>query len=241
MVLPIGRIDVTLGGGAEKLGVHDDEDGYERAPQGGSVVPVGWSWDYATRIPGAVTTPEEQPVPSVSLVVGDREYSLDETMQRPDGEDGGPLEFSGTAWVGVDAEVGASEIDDAILRVEYDGVTQEVDPSDVGDGGDRGQASLLYRARGVSDASYRASYGLPSLSRDVEWSSATRCTVEVLQTPWFQPVEVLDGDTDRQASQVFVFGQAAPDGELAVSATLGAERAGQQRTEDVVWSVNLQP
>ncbi|MGN0064556.1 MAG: hypothetical protein ACI379_09970 [Nocardioides sp.] len=186
VALPTGRIDFTVGQGVDELPVHDDA--YDRAPKDGAVLPVGWQWDFHSTTGASVTDQETQPAPSVSLVVGEREYPIDEALLRPDGEDGGPLEYFGTAWVAVDAEVGSHEIDGATLQVEFDGVTQEVDPGDLTDGGERGDATALYGGRGLSNGRYALDCGQPGIGRPVEWSSTTTCHAEVLSTPWYQPV-----------------------------------------------------
>ncbi len=156
---PDGRFEFSVGEPTADLPAYDEK--YDHAADGASFVGVSWSWDFAAFLPVMRTPGQPEVAPSVSLVADGTAYSIDEVVV-PDEEDiaygESAVDFFGTAWVVVDGE--PDDVDDLALRVEYDGLTQEVPvefPSRAST--DRGVARPLYvatddlvRARGTCGA-----------------------------------------------------------------------------------------
>lgn len=123
LLVPAGRIDVTLGepvtvlpGGAAS----DDEE--HAPPAGGSFVPVAWTHrPFALPAPMALVGTEPQPT-EMALLVDGASYPL-----------GSPYDVAGVGGT-VDSPVGVMYVavpgvpDSVTVSAEYDGLTQTLDP-----------------------------------------------------------------------------------------------------------------
>jgi hypothetical protein len=140
VLVPTGRLDVTVGTAVDRVTADQAADGNEhRAPDGGSFVPVQWSFDPfgegGARVPVIGANPEPT---EVALVVGDTSVELG-SPYKVTGE-GITDTGVGTMYAAVDGAPDA--VDDVQVSVSYDGLTQTVNPA-TGER-DAGAAAPLY-------------------------------------------------------------------------------------------------
>jgi hypothetical protein len=139
VLLPTGRIDLTVGDPTEKL--TDERVGaVRRAPDGGSFLPVSWSHDPfgESGVPIGVIGAEPQGA-QVTLVAGGTRADLG-SPYRVVGESGTADTGVSTMYVAVDQA--PDDVGDVSFEVTYDGLTQIVSPA-TGDR-DAGAAAPLY-------------------------------------------------------------------------------------------------
>lgn len=186
VVVPDGRFDFAVGEPDEDLATYDET--YDRARDGASFVPVSWTWNFFSGL--AVTRDPDAPEvePHVSLLVGDREYSLDEAVLTDAddiGDEQSAVNYNGTAWVVVDGE--PDDVDDLSLRVEYDGFTQDVDVDETSPSlRELGVAYPLYRP--ADDlVRWRGDCGPVRYSGPAELPDA-RCRLTATAVPYHQSV-----------------------------------------------------
>lgn len=186
VAVPDGRFDFAVGEPREDLPAYDET--YDRARDGASFVGVSWSWNFLSGL--AVTRDPDEPEvePHVSLLVGDRDYPLDEAVLTDTddiGDDQSAVNYDGTAWVVVDGE--PDDVDDLSLRVEYDGFTQDVDVDDASPAlRDLGVAYPLYRP--ADDlVRWHGDCGAVRYSGPAELPDA-RCRLTATAVPYHQSV-----------------------------------------------------
>jgi len=139
VLLPTGRIDLTVGDPTEKL--TDEQVGnVPRAPDGGSFIPVAWAHDPfgESGVPIGVIGAEPQEA-QVTLVAGGTRADLG-SPYRVVGDSGTADTGVSTMYVAVDQ--GPDDVGDVSFEVTYDGLTQTVSPA-TGDR-DAGAAAPLY-------------------------------------------------------------------------------------------------
>lgn len=139
VLLPTGRIDLTVGAPTEKLTDEQVGDG-RRAPDGGSFLPVTWAHDPFGEggVPIGVIGAEPQEA-QVTLVAGGTRADLGSPYLVV-GESGTADTGVSTMYVAVD--LAPDDVGDASFEVTYDGLTQTVVPAS----GERdaGAAAPLY-------------------------------------------------------------------------------------------------
>lgn len=138
VLLPTGRIDLTVGAPVAEVTADQAGDGkLHAAPDGGAFVPVTWSHDPFGEggVPIGVIGADPQEA-DVVLVSGDTQADLGAPYQLA-GDQGTTDTGVGTMYVAVDGDGKAPT-----FQVSYDGLTQTVDPAN----GDRdaGAAAPLY-------------------------------------------------------------------------------------------------
>lgn len=139
VLLPTGRIDLTVGDPTEELTEEQVGDA-RRAPDGGSFLPVSWAHDPfgESGVPIGVIGAEPQEA-QVTLVVGETRADLG-SPYRVVGDTGTADTGVSTMYVAVDQA--PDDVGDVSFEVTYDGLTQTVSPS-TGDR-DAGAAAPLY-------------------------------------------------------------------------------------------------
>jgi hypothetical protein len=138
VLLPTGRIDLTVGAPVDEVTADQAGDGEKhQAPDGGAFVPVTWDHDPfgAGAVPVEVMGADPQEA-DVTLVSGDTEADLGAPYQLA-GDQGTTDTGVGTMYVAVDGDGQAPT-----FEVSYDGLTQTLDPA-TGDR-DAGAAAPLY-------------------------------------------------------------------------------------------------
>jgi hypothetical protein len=138
VLLPTGRIDLTVGAPVDEVTADQAGDGERHeAPDGGAFVPVTWKHDPfgAGAVPVNVMGADPQDA-DVVLVSGDTKADLGAPYQLA-GDQGTTDTGIGTMYVAVDGDGKAPT-----FEVSYDGLTQTVDPA-TGDR-DAGAAAPLY-------------------------------------------------------------------------------------------------
>ncbi len=138
VLLPTGRIDLTVGKPVDEVTADQAGDGEQhRPPDGGAFVPVTWKHDpfAAGAVPVNVMGADPQEA-DVVLVSGDTKADLGAPYQLA-GDQGTTDTGVGTMYVAVDGD-GKT----ATFEIGYDGLTQTVDPA-TGDR-DAGAAAPLY-------------------------------------------------------------------------------------------------
>ena len=139
VLLPTGRVDLTVGEPTEKLTEEQVGDA-RRAPDGGSFLPVSWAHDPfgESGVPIGVIGAEPQEA-QVTLVAGGTRADL-RSPYRVVGETGTADTGVSTMYVAVDQA--PDDLGDVSFEVTYDGLTQTVSPA-TGDR-DAGVAAPLY-------------------------------------------------------------------------------------------------
>jgi hypothetical protein len=139
VLVPAGRIDLTVGEPLEELTDEQVGDG-RRAPDGGSFVPVSWEHDPFGEgaVPVGVVGDRPQEA-EVTLVAGETRADLG-SPYRVVADKGTTDTGVSTMYVAVDRP--ADDLGDVTFEVAYDGLTQTVDPA-TGER-DAGAAAPLY-------------------------------------------------------------------------------------------------
>jgi hypothetical protein len=139
VLLPTGRIDLTVGDPTEKL-TEEQVGEVHRAPDGGSFLPVSWTHDPfgESGVPVGVLGAEPQDA-QVTLVAGETRADLG-SPYRVVGDTGTADTGVSTMYVAVDRAPG--DAGDVSFEVTYDGLTQTVSPA-TGER-DAGVAAPLY-------------------------------------------------------------------------------------------------
>ena len=139
VLLPTGRIDLTVGDPTEKL-IDEQVGDVPRAPDGGSFIPVAWAHDPfgESGVPIGVIGAEPQEA-QVTLVAGGTRADLG-SPYRVVGDSGTADTGVSTMYVAVDQ--GPDDVGDVSFEVTYDGLTQTASPA-TGDR-DAGAAAPLY-------------------------------------------------------------------------------------------------
>ena len=176
VLLPTGRIDLTVGDPTEKLTEEQVGDA-RRAPDGGSFLPVSWAHDPfgESGVPIGVIGAEPQEA-QVTLVVGETRADLG-SPYRVVGDTGTADTGVSTMYVAVDQA--PDDVGDVWFEVTYDGLTQTVSPS-TGDR-DAGAAAPLYDEPtfGVEAPCTSEGFATPQVRPDVS------CVVNAAQrTPY---------------------------------------------------------
>jgi hypothetical protein len=190
VLLPTGRVDLTVGAPTEKLTDEQVEDG-RRAPDGGSFLPVSWAHDPfgESGVPIGVIGAEPQEA-QVTLVAGETRADLG-SPYRVVGETGTADTGVSTMYVAVDQS--PDEVGDVSFEVTYDGLTQTVSPAT--DDRDAGVAAPLYAEPtiGVEAPCTSEGFATPQVKPDVS------CVVNAPQrTPY------LPGHGWAEAGRTFV-------------------------------------
>jgi hypothetical protein len=162
VLLPTGRIDLTVGDPTEKL-TEEQVGDVRRAPDGGGFLPVSWAHDPfgESGVPIGVIGAEPQEA-QVTLVAGQTRADLG-SPYRVVGDTGTADTGVSTMYVAVDQ--GPDEVGDVSFEVTYDGLTQTVSPS-----------------TGTRDAGVAAPlYDEPTIGVEAP------CTSEGFATPQVQP------------------------------------------------------
>jgi hypothetical protein len=139
VLLPTGRVDLTVGEPTEKL-TEEQVGDVRRAPDGGSFLPVSWTHDPfgESGVPIGVVGAEPQDA-QVTLVAGETRADLG-SPYRVVGDTGTADTGVSTMYVAVDRAPG--DAGDVSFEVTYDGLTQTVSPA-TGER-DAGVAAPLY-------------------------------------------------------------------------------------------------
>lgn len=175
LLTPSGRLDVTVGDPVDSLsGARLRDSKGRRAPSGGRLIPVYAEFhaDSPSEAVGLVGPPLSV---GFALNTGGRTYPVGATWQAPDQPDVGELLESRTYYLAV-----AGDADDVTVAVDYDDLTQTVDPRS----GERdaGAAAALYDAPAELSSSDCSTAGWrtdrPQTRLEV------RCAVRVGTTPW---------------------------------------------------------
>ncbi len=148
VLLPSGRIDLTVGKPtSDAVSADQADDGEEHAPpSGGSFVPVSWSHDPFAESGSPAALIAGRPLPAdVSLVVDGKAVDLGSPYEVV-GDQGVTDTGVGTMYVAVDEA--PDEIESLTVSVDYDGLTQTVDPA-TGER-DAGAAAPLYDGSSAS-------------------------------------------------------------------------------------------
>ena len=125
MLLPTGRIDLTVGDPTDELTEEQVGDA-RRAPDGGSFLPVAWAHDPfgESGVPIGVIGAEPQEA-QVTLVAGETRADLG-SPYRVVGDTGTADTGVSTMYVAVDQA--PDDVGDVSFEVTYDGLTQTVSP-----------------------------------------------------------------------------------------------------------------
>lgn len=184
---PDGRFQFSVAEPTADIPGFDER--YDHAAEGASFVGVSWSWDFLASLPVTRTPDQPEVTPAVSVVADGTAYSIDEVVVTDEDDiahDQSTVDYFGTAWVVVDGE--PEDVDDLALRVEFDGLTQEVPvefPSRAST--DRGVARPLYVA---TDELVRArgTCGVPAYGANGVELDDARCRLSATAVPYHQAV-----------------------------------------------------
>ena len=140
VLLPTGRIDLTVGEPTDELTEEQVGDAPSSAPDGGSFLPVSWAHDPfgESGVPIGVIGAEPQEA-QVTLVAGETRADLG-SPYRVVGDTGTADTGVSTMYVAVDQA--PDDVGDVSFEVTYDGLTQTVSPA-TGER-DAGAAAPLY-------------------------------------------------------------------------------------------------
>lgn len=178
--LPLGSLEFTMTELLDEVPARDTAGG--RAPEGGSVLGVGWTYDFSPVVAG-IASDAAAVLPTVNLVVGGRTYALDEALASDDGGSVTGLDGRGTAWVGLDLPVDSTAAREARIEVTFDGLTQTVQPNGLPTV-DHGAARALYQPAGFSVGQMRTGCGEAAFDGRVV--RMRDCRLTLTRTPWLE-------------------------------------------------------